>query len=75
MRFSKPFGDIRPSSAPGDKHALVGSGFVLPTGIQGGGYSAVPGECTISMIAKTPPGVRLDDVREPQSGSKGRVHR
>jgi acetylornithine deacetylase len=44
-------------------HALVGSGFVLPTGIQGGGYIAVPGECTISMIAKIPPGVRLDDVR------------
>ena len=47
----------------GEKHALVGSGFVLPTGIQGGGYIAVPGECTISMIAKIPPGVRLDDVR------------
>jgi acetylornithine deacetylase len=45
------------------KHPLVGSGFVLPTGIQGGGYIAVPGECTISMIAKVPPGVRLDDVR------------
>jgi len=44
-------------------HALVGSGFVLPTGIQGGGYIAVPGECTISLIAKIPPGVRLDDVR------------
>jgi acetylornithine deacetylase len=46
-----------------EKHALVGFGFVLPTGIQGGGYIAVPGECTISMIAKVPPGVRLDDVR------------
>jgi acetylornithine deacetylase len=46
-----------------EKHALVGSGFLLPTGIQGGGYIAVPGECTISLIAKSPPGVRLDDVR------------
>jgi acetylornithine deacetylase len=46
-----------------EKHALVGSGFLLPTGIQGGGYIAVPGECTISMIAKVRPGVRLDDVR------------
>jgi acetylornithine deacetylase len=45
------------------KHALVGSGFVLPTGIQGGGYIAVPGECTISLIAKIAPGFRLDDVR------------
>ena len=47
----------------GEKHALVGSGFLLPTGIQGGGYIAVPGECTISLIAKIPPGLRLDDVR------------
>jgi acetylornithine deacetylase len=47
----------------GAKHTRVGSGFVLPTGIQGGGYIAVPGECTISMIAKIPPGARLDDVR------------
>ncbi len=37
--------------------------LILPTGIQGGGYIAVPGECTISLIAKIPPGVRLDDVR------------
>jgi acetylornithine deacetylase len=44
-------------------HELVGSGFVLPTGIQGGGYIAVPGECTISMIAKIPPGFRLDAAR------------
>jgi acetylornithine deacetylase len=47
----------------GEKHALVGSGFVLPIGIQGGGSIAVPGECAISLIAKTAPGVRLDDVR------------
>jgi acetylornithine deacetylase len=46
-----------------EKHALVGSGFVPPTGIQGGGYIAVSGECTISVIAKIPPEVRLDDVR------------
>ncbi len=47
----------------GAKHALVGSGFVLPTGIQGGGSIAVPGECTINMIAKIPPGAHLDDLR------------
>lgn len=47
----------------GEKHPLVAAGFVLPTGVQGGGYIAVPGECTISLIAKIPPGVRLDDVR------------
>jgi acetylornithine deacetylase len=46
-----------------EKHALVGSRFLLPTGIQGGGYIAVPGECTISLVAKIPPGFRLDDAR------------
>jgi acetylornithine deacetylase len=55
-RYSAEFG-------AGANHSLVGSGFVLPTGIQGGGYIAVPGECTVSLIAKIPPGVRLDDVR------------
>jgi len=48
----------------GQKHPLVGSGFVLPTGIQGGGYIAVPGECTISLIAKIPPGQDLESVRQ-----------
>ena len=48
----------------GRKHPLVGSGFVLPTGILGGGYIAVPGECAISLIAKIPPGVELDRVRD-----------
>lgn len=49
--------------ARGENHPLVGAGFVLPTGIQGGGYIAVPGECTISLIAKIPPGVDLETVR------------
>lgn len=49
--------------ARGERHPLVGAGFVLPTGVQGGGYIAVPGECTISLIAKIPPGVDLDTVR------------
>ena len=48
----------------GPVHPLVGAGFVLPTGIEGGGYIAVPGECAISLIAKIPPGVDLDRVRE-----------
>ena len=59
----------------GESHALVGSGFVLPTGIQGGGYIAVPGECTISLIAKIPPGVRLDDgARRSREGGAGGSH-
>jgi acetylornithine deacetylase len=45
-------------------HPLVGSGFVLPTGIRGGGYIAVPGECTVNLIAKIPPGQSLDEVRD-----------
>jgi acetylornithine deacetylase len=45
-------------------HPLVGSGFVLPTGVQAGGYIAVPGECSISLIAKVPPGISLDQVRD-----------
>jgi acetylornithine deacetylase len=45
-------------------HPLVGPGFVLPTGVQAGGYIAVPGECSISLIAKVPPGISLDRVRE-----------
>ncbi|HLJ70364.1 MAG TPA: M20/M25/M40 family metallo-hydrolase [Roseiarcus sp.] len=49
--------------ARGEEHPLVGAGFVLPTGIQGGGYIAVPGECKISLIAKIPPGVDLETVR------------
>ena len=48
----------------GRKHPLVGTGFVLPTGVRGGGYIAVPGECVISLIAKIPPGVELDRVRD-----------
>ena len=50
------------SAGPG--HPLVGAGFILPTGIEGGGYIAVPGECTISLIAKVPPGGSLDAVRD-----------
>jgi acetylornithine deacetylase len=57
----------------GEKHALVGSGFLLPTGIQGGGYIAVPGECTISLIAKIPPGLRLDDCALVLRRRRGRL--
>ena len=64
----------------GRSHRLVGPGFVLPTGIQGGGYIAVPGECTINLIAKIPPGTRLDDVRDGLEfrgarGADGQPHR
>jgi acetylornithine deacetylase len=41
-------------------HPLVGRPFVLVTGIDGGGYIAVPGECRISLILKVLPGQSLD---------------
>jgi len=49
--------------AQGETHPLVGAGFVLATGITGGGYIAVPGECTISLIAKVPPAADIETVR------------
>jgi acetylornithine deacetylase len=55
--------------ARGEKHQLVGAGFVLPTGISGGGYIAVPGECKISLIAKIPPGVELETIRQGMESS------
>ena len=50
--------------AAAGSHPLVGSGFVLPTGVQAGGYIAVPGECSINLIAKAPPGMSLDRIRD-----------
>lgn len=43
-------------------HDLVGRPFVLVTGLEGGGYIAVPGECRISLILKLLPGESLDDA-------------
>lgn len=46
-------------------HPLVGRAFALVTGIEGGGYIAVPGECRFSLIRKLLPGESLDEaVRE-----------
>lgn len=41
-------------------HPLVGRAFLLVTGIEGGGYIAVPGECRLSLIRKLLPGESLD---------------
>lgn len=41
-------------------HSLVGHAFALVTEIKGGGYIAVPGECTLSLIRKLLPGEILD---------------
>jgi acetylornithine deacetylase len=53
-------------------HPLVGHPFLLVTGLSGGGYIAVPGECRISLILKLMPGESLDDaVRELENAVRG----
>lgn len=42
------------------EHKLVGRGFLLVTGLAGGGYIAVPERCTLSLIRKLLPGESLD---------------
>ncbi|MER5863288.1 M20/M25/M40 family metallo-hydrolase [Kitasatospora sp. NPDC002040] len=42
---------------------LIGSPSLLVTGINGGGYVSVPGECRISLIRKLVPGEDLDSAR------------
>ena len=54
----------------GRKHPLVGHGFVLVTGLNGGGYIAVPGECRISYICKILPG---DDLEAAKDGIEAAV--
>jgi acetylornithine deacetylase len=47
----------------GPEHSSVGRSFLLVTGIQGGGYIAVPGACSLSLIRKLRPGESLDEAR------------
>lgn len=42
------------------EHGLVGRGFLLITGLAGGGYIAVPERCTLSLIRKLLPGESID---------------
>ena len=42
------------------EHELVGPSDILVTSLNGGGYIAVPGECTLSVIRKLRPGENLD---------------
>jgi len=43
-------------------HPLTGQSSVLVTGLDGGGYIAVPGECKFSVIGSLRPGDSLDDT-------------
>jgi acetylornithine deacetylase len=45
------------------EHELVGRAFLLVTGIEGGGYIAVPERCRLSVIRKILPGETLDAAR------------
>lgn len=42
------------------EHGLIGRGFLLVTGLQGGGFIAVPETCKLSLIRKLLPGESLD---------------
>jgi acetylornithine deacetylase len=42
------------------EHDLIGRGFLLITGLKGGGFISVPEECTLSLIRKLLPGESLD---------------
>lgn len=44
------------------EHGLVGRGFLLITGLTGGGFIAVPEECSLSLIRKLLPGESLDEA-------------
>lgn len=44
------------------EHPLVGRGFLLITGLTGGGFIAVPEECKLSLIRKLLPSESLDDA-------------
>jgi acetylornithine deacetylase len=44
------------------EHPLIGRGFLLITGLSGGGYIAVPERCSLSLIRKLLPGESLDDA-------------
>ena len=43
-------------------HDLLGREFLLVTTISGGGYIAVPGECSFSLIGKLLPGTSIDEA-------------
>jgi len=56
------------------EHPLIGRGFLLITGLTGGGFIAVPEECTLSLIRKLLPGESLDDAaREMEAVIRGAI--
>ena len=56
------------------EHPLVGRGFLLVTGIEGGGFIAVPERCRLSLIRKLLPGESLDAAaQELEAAVRGAV--
>lgn len=56
------------------EHPLIGRGFLLITGLSGGGFIAVPEECSLSLIRKLLPGESLDGAAaELESVIRGAV--
>lgn len=56
------------------RHSLIGEGFLLITGLSGGGFIAVPGECKLSLIRKLLPGESLDEAaREMETVIRGAI--
>ena len=49
-------------------HELLGRPFNLITGIEGGGYIAVPEKCTLSLIRKILPHESLEEVKQQLDG-------
>lgn len=49
-------------------HPLLGRPFNLVTGINGGGYIAVPEQCTVSLIRKILPHESLEEVKSQLDG-------
>ncbi|MFV1849505.1 MAG: M20 family metallopeptidase [Porticoccaceae bacterium] len=55
-------------------HDLIGEGFLLITGLTGGGFIAVPEECNLSLIRKLLPGESLDEAaREMEEVIRGAI--
>ncbi|MCY3997027.1 MAG: M20/M25/M40 family metallo-hydrolase [Rhodobacter sp.] len=48
--------------ADGPSHELVGKSSILVTGITGGGFVAVPGQCRLSLIRALRPGENMDEA-------------
>lgn len=55
------------------EHPLLGRPFNLVTGINGGGYIAVPEKCSLSLIRKVLPHESLNDVQSQLDGITRRV--